>query len=124
MLRGLGAKPAEVLKARDFLAVFDDEAAVRALQPDFATLRRLDCLGIIATAPEKDVTGSAHCTLIPFWAGRLGKTRLFARQASFRGGELHCQLAGDRVKIGGQAVTYLRGEIFLPGAGAAITMAR
>lgn len=132
LIRGLGAKPKEVLKSRDFLAVFADEAGVRALKPDFAVLKGLDCLGIIATAPGRDcdfvsrffapgagvdedpVTGSAHCTLIPYWAHRLEKRKLFARQVSARGGELFCELAGDRVRIGGRAAPYLRGEIQIP----------
>jgi PhzF family phenazine biosynthesis protein len=132
LLRGLGTEPVEVLKARDYLAVFANEAEVQALQPDFAALATLDCLGIIATAPggncdfvsrffapgagvnEDPVTGSAHCTLIPYWARRLDKTKLFARQVSQRGGELICELAGERVRIGGKAALYLRGEIFLP----------
>jgi len=129
LLHGLGATPKEVFKARDFLALFSSEAEVRALQPDFATLKMLDCLGIIVTAPGADcdfssrffapgagvdedpVTGSAHCTLIPFWAQRLDKTKLFARQVSARGGELFCELVGDRVRIGGRTVHYLCGEI-------------
>jgi PhzF family phenazine biosynthesis protein len=128
---GLSAKPARVLKSRDYLAVFDSAAEVRALKPDFAALKKLDCLGIIATAPGDDcdfvsrffapaagvdedpVTGSAHSTLIPYWAERLGKNKMFARQISQRGGELFCELAGDRVHIGGKAVLYLRGEIVL-----------
>ena len=127
--RGLGATPAEVRKARDFLAVFGREAEVRALRPDFAALRTLDCLGLIATAPgvdcdfvsrffapgagidEDPATGSSHCTLIPYWAQRLGKTQLFARQVSARGGEMFCTLAGDRVQIGGHAALYSRGEL-------------
>ena len=127
--RGLGATPAEVRKARDFLAVFGREAEVRDLKPDFAALRTLDCLGIIATAPgvdcdlvsrffapgagidEDPATGSSHCTLIPYWAQRLGKTKLFARQVSARGGEMFCALAGDRVQIGGHAALYSRGEL-------------
>ncbi len=131
LIRGLGAKPREVLKARDYLAVFVNEAEVRALKPDFAMLKTLDCLGIIATAPGSDcdfvsrffapgtgvdedpVTGSAHCTLIPYWSQRLGKTKLFARQVSQRRGELFCDLADDRVRIGGHATLYLRGEILL-----------
>ncbi|MEJ0090418.1 MAG: PhzF family phenazine biosynthesis protein [Limisphaerales bacterium] len=134
LLRGLGAKPAFVLKSRDFLAVFDTEAEVHALRPDFAVLKNLECLGIIATAPGEDcdfvsrffapaagvdedpVTGSAHCTLIPYWAARLGKNKLAARQISRRGGELFCELTGDRVRIGGKAVLYLRGEIVLDDA--------
>jgi PhzF family phenazine biosynthesis protein len=132
LVHGLGAKPNEIFKARDYLAVFGSEAEVRALMPDFALLKTLDCLGIIVTAAgvncdfvsrffapgagvdEDPVTGSAHCTLIPFWAQRLGKTKMFARQISARGGELCCELVGERVRIGGRAVHYLRGEIQIP----------
>jgi predicted PhzF superfamily epimerase YddE/YHI9 len=64
-----------------------------------------------AGVPEDPVTGSAHCTLIPYWSQRLGKTKLFARQVSKRGGELFCEFAGDRVLIGGKAVLYSRGQI-------------
>lgn len=131
LIRGLCKTPKEVYKSRDYLAVFDSADEVRALKPDFAALKSLDCVGIIATAKGDDcdfvsrffapaaginedpVTGSAHCALIPFWAARLGKNKLFARQISQRGGELFCDLAGDRVRIGGKAVLYLRGEIFL-----------
>jgi predicted PhzF superfamily epimerase YddE/YHI9 len=92
-------------------------------------MRKLNCLGVIVTAPgkkvdfvsrffapaagvnEDPVTGSAHSTLIPYWAKRLGKKDLHALQLSPRGGELFCQDDGDRVKIGGRAVTYFRGEI-------------
>jgi PhzF family phenazine biosynthesis protein len=132
LIRGLGAKPHSVLKARDYLGTFETEAEIRALNPDFAVLKGLDCMGIIVTAPGTDcdfvsrffapgagvnedpVTGSAHCTLIPYWAERLGKTKLFARQVSARGGELLCELVGDRVHIGGRATLYLRGEIQIP----------
>jgi len=128
---GLGANPTEVWKSRDYLAVFGSEREVRLLSPDFATLKKLDCLGIIATAPgehcdfvsrffapsagvnEDPVTGSAHCTLIPYWAKRLKKNNLNARQVSARGGELSCEMRGERVKIGGRARIYLRGEISL-----------
>jgi PhzF family phenazine biosynthesis protein len=133
LTRGLGAAPKEVMKARDYLATFADEAEVRGLKPDFAVLKTLDCLGIIAAAPGSDcdfvsrffapgagvdedpVTGSAHCTLIPYWSQRLGKTKMFARQVSARGGELFCELVGDRARIGGQAALYLRGEIQVQG---------
>jgi len=129
LIRGLGCKPREVLRSRDFLAVFDSQAEVAALDPDMDLLTRLDCLGVIATAPGDDAdfvsrffapragipedpaTGSSHSTLIPFWAEQLKKTEMFARQISKRGGEFHCRLAGDRVGIGGDAVTYCRGEI-------------
>lgn len=131
LVRGLGQTPIQVLKSRDYFAVFASEADVRSLKPDFGALATLDALGIIATAPGSDcdfvsrffapgagvpedpVTGSAHCTLIPYWAQRLGKTQLFARQVSKRGGELCCRQVGERVRIGGKAVLYLRGQIAL-----------
>ncbi|MBP2228499.1 PhzF family phenazine biosynthesis protein [Azospirillum agricola] len=125
-----GPAPVAVLAARDYLVVYEDEAAVRALSPDMAALAKLDRYAVCATAPGADgvdfvsrffapaqgipedpVTGSAHCTLIPYWAERLGKTALSARQVSARGGELACALAGDRVRIGGKAVLYLEGAI-------------
>jgi PhzF family phenazine biosynthesis protein len=140
LIRSLGARPVEVLKSRDLLAVFENEADVRALKPDFTKMKSLDCLGVIATAPGSDcafvsrffapiggvdedpVTGSAHCTLIPYWAQRLGKTKMFARQISQRGGELFCELAGDRVRIGGKAVLYLRGEIEIENTARSVPM--
>lgn len=127
----LGAVPVEVLAARDGFAVFESEAEVRALDPDMPKVAAIDVLGIIATAPggdcdfvsrffapgagvpEDPVTGSAHCTLIPYWAGRLGKPEMFARQISARGGEIWCRHAGERVTIAGEAVTVLRGTLFL-----------
>jgi PhzF family phenazine biosynthesis protein len=130
LVRGLGKKPVEVSKARDYFAVFAKAEDVRSLQPDFALLGTLD-EKVIVTAPGADcdfvsrffaptagvnedpVTGSAHCTLIPYWSQRLGKTELFARQLSKRGGELFCEDAGERVRIGGNAVLYSRGQIEL-----------
>lgn len=128
LAKGLGRPPVEVLKARDYFALFTSAEDIRALQPNFAVLGKLD-EKVIVTAPGTDcdfvsrffaptagvnedpVTGSAHCTLIPYWSQRLAKRKLFARQLSSRGGELFCEDAGDRVKIGGKAVLYLRGEI-------------
>jgi predicted PhzF superfamily epimerase YddE/YHI9 len=128
LVRSLGARPLQVLAARDYLCVLTDAAAVKALRPDMAALKRLD-KAVIATAPGEDcdfvsrffapghgidedpVTGSAHCILTPFWAERLGKTRMAARQLSPRGGELSVELKGDRVAIGGQVVPYLEGTI-------------
>lgn len=133
LVRGLGARPQEVLAARDYLCVLESEAAVRALEPDFAALATLERTGIIATAPGTDcdfvsrffcpkdgipedpVTGSAHCTLVPYWSKRLGKTSLHARQVSARGGELFCENRGARVSIAGHAVTVSKGELLLPG---------
>ena len=132
LIRGLGATPREVLRARDYLAAFGSEHEVRALAPDFAALATLDAFGVIVTAPgetadfvsrffaprvginEDPATGSSHCTLIPYWAKRLGKRRLDALQVSARGGEFRCEDRGDRVSIGGRAVRYLEGAIEVP----------
>ena len=130
LARGLGAAPLEVLGSRDYFCVYGSAAEVEALRPDMGVLAGLDRFGVIVTAPgsgsvdfvsrffapadgipEDPVTGSAHCTLIPYWAARLGKKRLSARQLSARGGEISCEEAGDRVRIGGRAVTYLQGWI-------------
>lgn len=130
----LCAEPVEVLAARDGFAVFAREAEVRALKPDFAKMAELDCMGVIATAPgaagsgvdfvsrffapkhaidEDPVTGSAHATLIPYWARQLGKKKLFARQVSKRGGELWCEDRGERVEIAGQCARFMEGTITL-----------
>jgi PhzF family phenazine biosynthesis protein len=128
----LGAKPSAILGARDYLCVFDAEEQVRNLRPDMARLASVDRFGFIATAPGDDcdfvsrffapakgvpedpVTGSAHTTLIPYWASRLGKSQMFARQISARGGELWCEDRGERVRIAGSAVKYLEGRIHVP----------
>lgn len=127
--RGLGATPAATYLSRDILAVFNSEEEIRALKPDFTLLSKLDCLGCIVTAPglqvdfvsrffapsvginEDPVTGSAHCTLIPYWAERLHRTTLTGHQVSNRGGELLCQLKGNRVRIGGKAALYMTGAL-------------
>jgi predicted PhzF superfamily epimerase YddE/YHI9 len=131
VLAALGARPTESFVARGrTLAVFDRAEQVAALRPDFAAMRRIEGADAIATAPGRDgvdfvsryfapnygvdedpVTGSAHCVLTPYWAARLGKEQLTARQISARGGELTCTLRGDRVTIAGQAVLYLEGAI-------------
>ena len=126
---GLGKRPVETWKARDYMAVFASEADVRSLRPDMEKLATLDLLGVIATAPgtEKDfvsrffapragvpedpVTGSSHCTLIPYWSKRLSRPRLSARQVSARGGDLDCEHRGDRVVISGVAALFLEGTI-------------
>ena len=126
----LGVAPKEVLgSAEDLLVVLDSEKAVRDVQPDFDALNRVECRGAIITArgdqsdfvsrffaprvgvPEDPVTGSAHCVLIPYWAGVLGKEELHAFQVSKRGGELFCRLMGERVRISGKAAFYLEGTI-------------
>lgn len=118
-----------VLRANFLLAVFESAGEVQALEPDMDALRRLPAAGVIATAPgggvdfvsrlfapalgvpEDPVTGSAHCALVPYWAERLGRPDLRARQLSRRGGELFCSLESGRVIVGGRARTYLVGEI-------------
>ena len=127
----LGVEPEAVLAARYAMAVMDSEETVRAIRPDFASIATLDIPELIITAPGRDcdfvsrffapavgidedpVTGSAHCILIPYWSQRLGKTKLFARQVSSRGGALWCALKADRVAISGNAILYLEGTITL-----------
>lgn len=129
LVEALGKLPDRTLVSRDLLAVFASEEEVRSLQPDFGRLARLNTFAVIATAPgreadfvsrffapragiaEDPVTGSAHCTLVPYWAKRLGKKRLVARQVSAREGELFCELRGERVLIAGDVVLYLEGTI-------------
>ncbi len=134
LVRAMGAQPATVLESRDLVFIYEDASQVKALQPDMHALTGLVPFGLIATAPgaasgedacdfvsrffapamgvpEDPVTGSAHCTLVPYWAERTGKTTFFARQVSRRGGEIWCSLHGDRVYLEGEAVLYLQGEI-------------
>jgi len=126
----LGKKPIETGRALDYLiAVYDDEDFIKNLKPDFLKLKLLQYHAIIVTsksieydfvsrmfAPaigidEDPVTGSAHTILTPFWSRKLGKAQMRAKQISLRGGELLCKISGDRVEIGGKAITYLVGEI-------------
>jgi len=130
LVRGLGgARPIEVLADADYMAVFANEAAIRAIRPDHTLLSQLDLRGVIITAPGDDVdfvsrffaprlgvpedpvTGSAHCELAPYWAGRLGKNTLSAKQLSRRGGNLACEVSGERVLISGSAVMFMQAEI-------------
>lgn len=131
LVEAIGKEPKEVLKARDYFLVYENEQEILDISPNFSRLLEVGGHGFIVTAKgensdfvsrffapevgvfEDPVTGSAHCNLIPFWAERLGKTEMFARQVSARSGELFCELKGDRVKIGGNAVLYLKGEIYL-----------
>jgi predicted PhzF superfamily epimerase YddE/YHI9 len=112
-----------------WLCVYATEGEVKALAPDFAALSSAVPSKIIATGPGTDcdfvsrffapfdgipedpVTGSSHCTLAPYWAATLGKTKLHSRQLSKRGGELWCELDGERVRIAGNSVSYLKGQI-------------
>ena len=133
LIEALGAKPRFVGRSRfDYLIDVDSEATVRRLAPDLGALSQVAARGVIVTSradehseydfvsrffapqsgvPEDPVTGSAHCALTPYWSAKLGKNELVAYQASARGGVLRVRLQGDRVKLGGQAVTVLRGEL-------------
>ncbi len=129
LAEGLGRQPIEVLAADDYLAVFDSEAVIRTITPNQALLGQLDLRGVIITAPgvdvdfvsrffapkfgipEDPVTGSAHCELAPYWANKLGKNILMARQVSKRGGNITCEVKADRVILSGRAVTFMEAEI-------------
>lgn len=132
MERLLGVKPLELYEQRDLFAVLKDEDAIKAFEPDYGKLRKLkDWMGIVITAKgntsdfvsryfcpelrlEDPVTGSSHCSLIPFWSGRLKKTELQAKQLSQRGGTLYCRNEENCVKISGEAVLFLTGELCEP----------
>lgn len=133
LLQALGVPPVETLAARDYLLVYDDAETVRNLRPDMQGLMSLDRFAVIVTAPgdrpgidcvsrffapakgipEDPVTGSAHCTIVPYWAERLGKTEITAYQASKRGGTLHCRLDGDRVRMAGSCRAFMEGSVTL-----------
>lgn len=129
MEEAFGIRPSEAYIDRDLLLVFDNEEQVRALQPDFEKMKLLPGEGVGVTARGKEydcvsrffdpklkvnedpVTGSAHCMIAPYWAGRLHKNDIFAYQASARGGEMRCNLNGNRVLIAGKAVLFSESEL-------------
>lgn len=131
--QGMQIAPKEIYKARDYVLVYESEEDIKALNPNQQILNQinLDPGGIVATAKGKNVdfvsrfftpnasifedpvTGSAHCSLIPFWAERLGKDKMEAKQLSQREGFLKCENKGDRVLISGKAITYVVGEIVM-----------
>ncbi|MGM0379076.1 MAG: PhzF family phenazine biosynthesis protein [Bacillota bacterium] len=130
LVKGLGKKPKEVYKSRDYMAVFENKKDIENLDLNMEELKKLDDF-VIVTAPgetcdfvsrffaptigidEDPVTGSAHCTLIPYWRNRLDKNNFKALQLSKRGGKLICNYLGDKIQISGKAVTYLKGDIFI-----------
>lgn len=132
LLKGIGCELRYAGKAEYYMAVLENASQVRNLKPDLDAIAELDSIGVIVTAAgwdvdfvsrffapgqgiaEDPVTGSAHCTLIPYWSKRLGKQSMVARQISPRSGDLLCQDRGDRVEIAGHAVPYFEGEILLP----------
>ncbi|MDB4948401.1 MAG: isomerase [Gemmatimonadetes bacterium] len=133
LAEALGAEPLEAFTGNSHVALFRDEQAVRALKPNFERVRELGLDGIVVTAPgrggvdfvsryfaphagipEDPVTGYAHTLLAPFWAERLGRTSLVARQVSSRGGEMRCRIEGDRVHLSGKARRAAIKECILP----------
>jgi PhzF family phenazine biosynthesis protein len=133
LLAALGIEKAvRVLKSRDLLVVLENEEQVNKLAPDFAALSKIDCFGIIVTAHgenfdvvsrcfypkaginEDPVTGSAHCSIIPYWAEKLGKSELVCKQASSRGGTLVCMDRGPRVWMSGKCYLFMEGTVMLP----------
>lgn len=131
LLAGLGTEPVRVLTAEDYFVVLQNEQAVQELQPDLLPFKKLGKRGVIVTAPgansdfvsrffapnygidEDPVTGSIHCSLIPYWSQELSKKSLYARQLSTRGGELFCEDRGERVTIAGRAVKFFEGTMEL-----------
>jgi PhzF family phenazine biosynthesis protein len=131
LVQGLGKKPKELYQSRDLMAVYETEDEIKDMNPDIEILKKLDAFGIIVTAkgkdvdfvsryfapaagiPEDPVTGSAHCTLVPYWSKVLGKKELTAHQISKRGGKLLCEDRGEKIKISGTAVLFLKGEIYI-----------
>nr|AIA13463.1 Phenazine biosynthesis-like protein [uncultured bacterium] len=133
LVKAVGAHPLQTWETQGnmVLMLFETEDEIKNLAPDMSALAKIPFDEVIVTAkgdsadfvsrmfaprigiPEDPVTGAIHCSLIPFWAEMLGKETLYARQISARGGELFCALKGERVKIGGNAVLYLKGEIYV-----------
>jgi PhzF family phenazine biosynthesis protein len=130
--RALGAAPGYVGRSKfDYLVEVGSEAVLRGLQPDFALLRQVECRGVIVTSRSHDrrydffsryfapgygidedpVTGSSHCALAPYWGRKLGRLEMTGYQASARGGVVRVRLEADRVRLGGKAVTVMKGEL-------------
>ncbi len=133
LAEAVGAEPRQTWEAQGnmIFMLLDSVDQIKGLAPDMSLVAKIQYDEVIVTTrgddcdfasrmfaprigiPEDPVTGAIHCSLIPYWAAELGKNELFARQVSARGGELYCELAGDRVKIGGHATLYLKGEIYV-----------
>lgn len=133
LVDALGVTPKAMYQThQDYLVVFDNEEQILSIQPDFSQLLKLDLRGVIISSPsnnkfdfvsrffapkvdvyEDPVTGSAHCILTPYWADKLSKNKLKAKQLSQRGGELQCELLGDRVLLSGQTKLYMQGSLFI-----------
>ncbi|MBC8552373.1 MAG: PhzF family phenazine biosynthesis protein [Candidatus Brocadiales bacterium] len=131
IVKAFDKAPIECLRSEDYIVVFETESDILSIKPDIDYLKKLDLRGVIITArsrqydfvsrffapkhgiDEDPVTGSAHTQLIPYWAKKLDKAKMKAKQVSSRGGELVCELHNDRVLISGKAVKFLEGKIEL-----------
>lgn len=131
LIRALGKEPKEVYESRDLMAIYDSEQDIQELKPNMEELKLIDTFGIIVTSRGKEVdfvsryfaplcgvsedpvTGSAHCTLVPYWSKVLGKKKLIAKQLSKRGGMLKCEDMGHTIKIAGKAKLFFKGEIYI-----------
>ncbi len=131
LIKALGKEPKEVYESRDLMAVYDNEEDIKDLKPNMEELKLIDAFGIIVTSKGNDadfvsryfapscgvfedpVTGSAHCTLVPYWSKILGKKKLVAQQLSQRGGILKCEDTLEKIKISGRAKLFFKGEIYL-----------
>ncbi len=129
LIKAFGIMPKETLKANDYLVVFENENQISSINPNFELLNQIDCRGVIITAKgtksdfvsrffcpkyginEDPVTGSSHCTLVPYWQEKFNKHKLHAVQLSPRGGDLFCETHDNRVNIGGHALCYMQGKI-------------
>ena len=131
IFEALGKTPIEILAHRDLIAVFENQNDIKSIKPDLEKLKKLNYPSVVITAkgdesdfvsrnfapklgiPEDPVTGSSHCELIPYWSKKLNKKEMIAYQLSERGGKIYCIDKNERVSIGGEAITFLRGEIEL-----------
>ena len=129
LYEALGKKPRELLAHRDLIVIFDNEEEIKSIIPNMSKLMQLSYPSIVISAignevdfvsrnfapklgiPEDPVTGSSHCELIPYWSKILNKNEMIAHQLSERGGEIYCGYNNERVSLGGEAITFLRGEI-------------
>ena len=131
LCEALGKKPIEILAHRDLIAVFNNQDEILSINPDLEKLKKIDFPSVVITSlgdnsdfvsrnfapklgiPEDPVTGSSHCELIPYWSNKINKKEMIALQVSERGGKIYCTYKDSRVLLGGEAVTFLRGEIDL-----------
>ena len=131
LITAFNVEPIECMVSEDLIAVFENETDIETANPNYEQLKKLDSRGVIITAkstrydfvarffapkygiPEDPVTGSAYTQLAPYWASKLGPKKFKAKQMSLRGGDVYCEIVGDRVLISGKAAKYMEGKITL-----------